>query len=181
MSSSSSYLLIAGSSVAENIFRGVLKKNATDSQVMIVARITLIVVFLFGILVASDENSSIFKVVSYAWAGLGASFGPLVLCSLYWRRTTWQGALVGMIGGTVTVLLWHNLLAPLGGVFGIYELLPAFIVSLLLIVVVSKLTPEPPAAVLEEFDTYMQVDLNAEGAQNSADNIAKTTMEALGE
>jgi Na+/proline symporter len=86
-----------------------------------------------------------------------------------------------MIGGTVTVLLWHNLLAPLGGVFGIYELLPAFIVSLLLIVVVSKLTPEPPAAVLEEFDTYMQVDLNAEGAQNSADNIAKTTMEALGE
>jgi sodium/proline symporter len=109
MSSSSSYLLIAGSSVAENIFRGVVKKDATDAQVMIVARITLIVVFLFGILVASDENSSIFKVVSYAWAGLGASFGPLVLCSLYWRRTTWQGALAGMLGGTATVLIWWSL------------------------------------------------------------------------
>ena len=82
MSSSSSYLLIAGSSVAENIFRGVVKKDATDRQVMIVARLTLIAVFMFGIIVAYDENSSIFGVVSYAWAGLGASFGPLTLCAL---------------------------------------------------------------------------------------------------
>ena len=155
MSSSSSYLLIAGSSVAENIFRGVFKRNATDAQVMIVARITLIVVFLFGIFVAYDENSSSFYVVSYAWAGLGASFGPLTLCCLYWRRTTMQGAIAGMVTGTVTVLAWHNLIAPLGGVFGIYGLLPAFILSFLAIVVVSKLTPEPSAAVLEEFDHYM--------------------------
>ncbi len=158
MSSSSSYLLIAGSSVAENIFRGVFKRNATDAQVMIVARITLIVVFLFGIFVAYDENSSIFYVVSYAWAGLGASFGPLTLCCLYWRRTTMQGAVAGMLTGTVTVLVWHNLIAPMGGVFGIYELLPAFILSLLAIVVVSKLTSEPPAAVLDEFDHYMDED-----------------------
>jgi sodium/proline symporter len=180
MSSSSSYLLIAGSSVAENIFRGVIKKNATDSQVMIVARITLIVVFLFGILVASDENSSIFKVVSYAWAGLGASFGPLVLCSLYWRRTTWQGALAGMIGGTVTVLIWHNVLAPMGGIFGIYELLPAFIVSLLLIFIVSKVTPAPTAAVMEEFDTYMMVDLDSLDAMEEAEQVEKANAEALG-
>ena len=93
MSSSSSYLLIAGSSVAENIFRGVVKKDATDRQVMIVARLTLIAVFMFGIIVAYDENSSIFGVVSYAWAGLGASFGPLTLCALYWRRANMQGAL----------------------------------------------------------------------------------------
>ncbi len=155
MSSSSSYLLIAGSSVAENIFRGVLKRKATDAQVMIVARITLIVVFLFGIFVAYDENSSIFYVVSYAWAGLGASFGPLTLCSLYWRRTTMQGAIAGMVAGTVSVLVWHNFIAPLGGVFGIYELLPAFIISLACIFIVSKLTPEPPQAVLDEFDHYM--------------------------
>ena len=155
MSSSSSYLLIAGSSVAENIFRGVIKRDATDRQVMIVARLTLIAVFLFGIFVAYDENSSIFGVVSYAWAGLGASFGPLMLCSLYWRRTTMQGALAGMVAGTATVLVWHNLVKPLGGVFGIYELLPAFLVALLAIVVVSKLTPAPSEEVLHEFDHYM--------------------------
>ena len=160
MSSSSSYLLIAGSSVAENIFRGVIKKDATDRQVMIVARLTLIAVFLFGIFVAYDENSSIFGVVSYAWAGLGASFGPLTLCSLYWRRTNMQGALAGMIAGTATVLIWHNLIKPLGGVFGIYELLPAFIVSLLAIVIVSKLTAAPSEAVQHEFDHYMEADVS---------------------
>ena len=180
MSSSSSYLLIAGSSVAENIFRGVIKKDAADAQVMIVARITLIVVFLIGILVASDEDSVIFFVVSYAWAGLGASFGPLTLCALYWRRLTMQGAIAGMIGGTATVLIWHNLLSPLGGIFGIYELLPAFIVSLLCIFVVSKLTPEPPAEVLYEFDHYMDDDPELE-AQAAADSIAveKATVQAI--
>lgn len=158
MSSSSSYLLISGSSVAENIFRGVIKKDATDAQVMIVARLALVAVFLFGIFVAYDENSSIFGVVSYAWAGLGASFGPLTLCSLYWRRTNMQGALAGMITGTAAVLIWHNLIKPLGGVFGIYELLPAFLLSLLAIVVVSKLTAPPSDAVVEEFDHYMDAE-----------------------
>ena len=171
MSSSSSYLLIAGSSVAENIFRGVIKKDATDAQVMIVARITLIVVFLIGILVASDENSVIFFVVSYAWAGLGASFGPLTLCCLYWRRTTMQGAIAGMVAGTATVLIWHNLLAPLGGIFGIYELLPAFIVSFLAILVVSKLTPEPSKEVLDTFDHYM--DVTPEDERQAALDAAK--------
>ena len=155
MSSSSSYLLIAGSSVAENIFRGVVKKDATDRQVMIVARLTLIAVFMFGIIVAYDENSSIFGVVSYAWAGLGASFGPLTLCALYWRRANMQGALAGMITGTVTVLVWHNFMKPLGGVFGIYELLPAFVLSFAAIVIVSLLTPAPSEAVANEFDHYM--------------------------
>ncbi len=158
MSSSSSYLLIAGSSVAENIYRAIFKRNATDRQVMIVARITLTAVLLFGIAVAYDENSSIFYVVSYAWAGLGASFGPLTLFSLYWRRTTKQGALAGMISGMLTVIIWHNFIAPLGGVFAIYELLPAFIISALFIFVVSKLTPEPSKEVLYEFDHYMDGD-----------------------
>ena len=159
MSSSSSYLLLTGSSVAENIFRGVFKRDATDRQVMIVARIALIVVFLFGVAIAYDENSSIFGVVSYAWAGLGASFGPLMLCSLYWRRANMPGALAGMFVGTATVLLWHNFVKPLGGVFGIYELLPAFVLSLLAIVVVSKLTAEPSKEVYDEFDAYRHAHL----------------------
>ena len=182
MSSSSSYLLIAGSSVAENIFRGVIKKDATDAQVMIVARITLIVVFLLGIFVAADENSDIFVVVSSAWAGLGPSFGPHTLCSLYWRRLTKQGAIAGMLAGTVSVLVWHNFLTPLGGIFGIYELLPAFLISLLCIVVVSLLTPEPPAEVLYEFDHYMDDDpaLEEQAAQTSV-AVEKAAAEAVGE
>lgn len=155
MSSASSYLLITGSSVAENIFRGIFKKDATDNQVLIVSRITLAVVLLFGIAVAWNENSVIFTVVSYAWAGLGASFGPLMLFSLYWRRTNKAGALAGMISGAAMVLIWHNLIKPLGGIFGIYELLPSFLVSCLFIFVVSKLTAEPPQEVLDEFDHYM--------------------------
>lgn len=155
MSSSSSYMIIGASAVGENIFRGLLHRKATDRQVMMVARITLLVMFLFGIVVAFDQNSSIFQVVSYAWAGLGASFGPLMLTALYWRRTNKYGAIAGMISGTAMVLIWHNLIKPIGGVFAIYELLPAFIVSLLCIVVVSLLTPAPSAEVLYEFDHYL--------------------------
>ena len=155
MSSSSSYMIIGASAVGENIFRGLLHRKATDRQVMMVARITLLVMFIFGIVVAFDQNSSIFQVVSYAWAGLGASFGPLMLTSLYWRRTNKYGAIAGMLSGTATVLIWHNLVKPLGGIFAIYELLPAFIVSLLFIVVISLLTPAPSAEVLHEFDHYL--------------------------
>lgn len=163
MSSASSYLLITGSSVAENIFRGIFKKNATDNQVLIVSRITLACVLLFGIVVAWDENSVIFTVVSYAWAGLGASFGPLTLFALFWRRTTKSGAIAGMLTGAAVVLIWHNLVKPLGGVFGIYELLPAFLLSCLAIVVVSLLSKEPSQAIYDEFDHYMdeeKVDRN---------------------
>ena len=173
MSSASSYLLITGSSVAENIFRGVLKRSATDREVMIVSRITLICVFLLGIFIAADENSSIFMVVSYAWAGLGASFGPLTLCCLYWRRTTKQGAIAGMLTGTACVLIWHNFLTPLGGVFGIYELLPSFLLALAAIIIVSLLTKEPDASVLYEFDHYMDHENDDDALQASAERAAK--------
>ena len=159
MSSASSYLLITGSSVAENIFRGVFKKDATDNQVLIVSRITLACVLLFGIAVAWSEDSIIFNVVSYAWAGLGASFGPLTLFSLYWKRTTKSGAIAGMLTGAVSVIVWHNLIKPLGGVFGIYELLPAFILSCLAILIVSLLSKEPSEAIQYEFDHYMDEEL----------------------
>ena len=172
MSSASSYLLITGSSVAENIFRGVFKKDATDNQVLIVSRITLAAVLLFGIFVAWDENSVIFTVVSYAWAGLGASFGPLTLFSLYWRRTTKQGAIAGMISGAAMVIIWHNLIKPLGGIFGIYELLPAFLIGCLAIVIVSLLTKEPSEAIYHEFDHYM----DGVGAKRNIEAVLETGM-----
>ena len=177
MSSSSSYLIIGASAMGENIFRGLLHRKATDKQVMIVARVTLVVMFLFGILVAYDQNSSIFQVVSYAWAGLGASFGPLMLCSLYWRRANKAGAVAGMLSGTAAVLIWHNLVKPLGGVFAIYELLPAFIISLLFIVVVSLLTAKPNKRMLYEFDHYMDDPLP--GTLPSGTVLVDEPMEAM--
>ena len=177
MSSSSSYLIIGASAMGENIFRGLLHRKATDKQVMIVARATLVVMFLFGILVAYDQNSSIFQVVSYAWAGLGASFGPLMLCSLYWRRANKAGAVAGMLSGTAAVLIWHNLVKPLGGVFAIYELLPAFIISLLFIVVVSLLTAKPNKRMLYEFDHYMDDPLP--GTLPSGTVLVDEPMEAM--
>ena len=177
MSSSSSYLIIGASAVGENIFRGLLHRKATDRQVMMVARITLLVMFIFGIVVAFDQNSSIFQVVSYAWAGLGASFGPLMLASLYWRRTNKYGAVTGMLSGTAAVLVWHNLVKPLGGVFAIYELLPAFIISLLFIVVVSLLTAKPNERMLYEFDHYMDDPLP--GTLPSGTVLVDEPMEAM--
>lgn len=158
MSSSSSYLLISGSAIAENIYRRLLKKNATDAQVMIVARLTLVAVFAFGVIIALDANSSIFQVVSYAWAGFGASFGPLILASLYWRRANLAGAVSGMIAGALSVFIWHTFLAPLGGIWGIYELLPAFIIALATTIVVSLATKAPHDAITAEFDSYMDAD-----------------------
>lgn len=159
MSSSSAYLIISSSAVAQNIFKGLLKKDATDRQIMVVARLTMVAILAFGILIAIDENSSIFGVVSYAWAGFGASFGPLVLLSLYWRRTNLQGALAGMITGAVVVLVWHELIKPMGGIWSVYELLPAFILGTIAIVVVSLLTKEPSEEITKEFDTFMDVDV----------------------
>ena len=99
-------------------------------------------VAVLGVIFASNPNSSIFRVVSFAWAGFGATFGPVMLFSLFWKRTTRAGAIAGMIGGGI-VFFWKLVLKPLGGLWGIYELLPAFLFSCLLIVVVSLLTPAP--------------------------------------
>lgn len=159
MSSSSSYLLIAGSAISQNLYKGLVNKNATEAQSMFVSRVALTVILIFGIVIALDQNSSIFQVVSYAWAGFGASFGPLMLCSLYWRRTNKQGALAGMLVGAVTVIVWNLFVKQLGGIFAVYELLPGFVFALIAIVVVSLLTEEPSKEVTDEFDTYMEADV----------------------
>ena len=152
ISSSDSYLLIAASAVAKNVFQGVVRKKATDKQVMLVTRITLLVIALVAIVIALDENSVIFTIVSFAWAGFGATFGPLMLFSLFWKRTTRAGAIAGMVSGAATVFFWKLVIRPLGGVLNIYELLPAFIVSAICIVVVSLLTKKPSAEIEEDFE-----------------------------
>ncbi len=151
ISSSDSYLLIAASAFAKNIFGGILKKDATDQQIMRVSRIILHVIAILGVVIAWDENSVIFTIVSFAWAGFGATFGPVMLFSLFWERINQAGAVAGMVTGGVTVFIWKLVLKPLGGLFGIYELFPAFVLSCIVIVVVSLATKAPDKVIVEEF------------------------------
>jgi len=152
ISSSDSYLLIAASALSKNIYQGLCKKNATDKQVMVVSRITLLVLAAIGIFIALDENSVIFQIVSFAWAGFGATFGPLMLFSLFWKRVNKPGAIAGMVSGAGMVFLWKLVISKLGGVFAIYELLPAFLFSCLCIVVVSLLTKAPSKEIEADFE-----------------------------
>ncbi|HHV96545.1 MAG TPA: sodium/proline symporter PutP [Clostridiaceae bacterium] len=158
ISSSDSYLLIATSAISKNIYQGIFRKNANDKEVMLVSRAVLLLITLIGIVIAMDENSVIFKVVSFAWAGFGATFGPIMLFSLFWKRTTRSGAIAGMVSGGGMVFIWKLFIRPLGGVFGIYELLPAFIISCIVIFVVSLLSEEPSKEIQDEFE---KVKINA--------------------
>ncbi|MCF0128989.1 MAG: sodium:proline symporter, partial [Pseudobutyrivibrio sp.] len=101
---------------------------------------------------AQNPDSSVFRIVSFAWAGFGGAFGGVVLAALFWKRSNMWGALAGMIGGALTVFVWKFLVRPLGGAFDIYELLPAIIVSVVCIVVVSLLTKAPEQGIIEEFE-----------------------------
>jgi sodium/proline symporter len=152
MSSSDSFMLIVASSLANDIFKDLFKKDASDALVMWVARITMLTVTIFGICIALSGSQSIFRVVSYAWAGLGACFGPLVLFSLFWKRTTLPAAVAGMLSGGLVVILWKNVISLLGGPFAIYELLPAFIISALVIFFVSLATRKPSKEIEDEFE-----------------------------
>jgi sodium/proline symporter len=152
MSSCDSFMLIVASSLANDIFKDLFKKDASEAMVLWVARITMLAVTVFGIGIALSGNQSIFRVVSYAWAGLGACFGPLMLFSLFWKRTTLPAAVAGMLTGGVVVILWKNVISRLGGVFAIYELLPAFVISALVILVVSLLTKKPSPEIEAEFE-----------------------------
>ena len=156
ISSSDSYLLIAASAFAKNIYQGVVKKDADDKKVLTISRITLFAIAVIAMVIALDENSVIFKIVSFAWAGFGATFGPLMLFSLFWKRTNRAGAIAGMVGGAGMVFLWKLVISKLGGGFAIYELLPAFIFSSICIVVVSLLTPPPSKEIEEDFESTKQ-------------------------
>ena len=146
MSTADSQLLAAASSVSSDI----LGKNGKSG--VLAARLTLLGIAIIGVFLAKDPDSSVFQIVSFAWAGFGSSFGPVMLFSLFWRRTTRWGALAGMVSGGAMVFIWKYLIAPMGGVLGIYELLPAFLVSCVVIVIVSLLTPAPEQEILDEFD-----------------------------
>lgn len=152
MSTSDSQLLAASSSVSQDLLKNCFGLKLSEKASMLVARLTVLLISVIGVVIAWNPNSSVFDIVSFAWAGFGACFGPIMLFSLFWKRTNRNGALAGMIVGGVMIFVWKYLIAPIGGIWGIYELLPAFILSSITIVVVSLLTAPPAKEIVEEFE-----------------------------
>ena len=153
MSTADVQLLAAASGITHNILSDVFGIELSDKQNLLVARLGVIAIAVIAVFFALDPNSSIFRVVSFAWAGFGATFGPVMLFALFWKRCNNAGAISGMISGAVTIFLWKYLVRPLGGAWDIYELLPAFLVACIFIVVVSLATKAPDRQIVEEFES----------------------------
>jgi sodium/proline symporter len=157
MSTADSQLLAASSAFSQNFLVDVLQCKLSAKKKIAAARITVIVIALIAIFIARNPSSSVFGIVSFAWAGFGASFGPVMLFSLFWRRTNRNGAVAGMLTGGIMVFVWKYLVRPLGGAFDIYELLPAFLLASLMIWIVSLATEPPSQEIQQEFDEVANV------------------------
>lgn len=151
MSTADSQLLTAASAVSQNIFQEFFGKKLSQKASMIVARMAVIVIAIIAVIWAKDEGS-VFEIVSFAWAGFGAAFGPVMLFGLFWKRTNKWGALAGMVVGGAMVFIWKYCVAPIGSVLAIYELLPAFVLACVAIVVVSLLTKAPEKEIVDTFE-----------------------------
>ncbi|MBO8157220.1 MAG: sodium/proline symporter PutP [Bacillaceae bacterium] len=154
MSTIDSQLLVSSSAVAEDFYKGLIRKDATDKELVVVARVSVLVIALIAIFMAYDPNSSVFGLVSYAWAGFGAAFGPIVILSLFWKGITRNGAIAGMIVGAVTVVVWHNLS---GGLFDLYEIFPGFVLNFIVAVLVSMTGEGPSQEIQDEFEQARQI------------------------
>ncbi len=153
MSTADSQLLSAGSSISKNLMQDFFKIKMSEKVAILIARAVIVVIAIIAVILAWNPKSSVFQIVSFAWAGFGAAFGPIMLCALFWKRTNKAGALAGMLSGGIMIFVWKYLVRPLGGLWNIYELLPAFIVSLICIIVVSLLTKKPSDEIIEEFES----------------------------
>lgn len=153
MSTADSQLLVTASSISEDIFKKYIRKEATDAEMIKVGRLSVVAIALIAMVIAIDPESSVFGLVSYAWAGLGASFGPVIIASLFWRRANKWGAIAGMVTGAVSVVAWTQIAGiSQAAIFDLYEIVPAFLLSGLAIFVVSLLTEAPEEAILAEYD-----------------------------
>ena len=152
MSTADSQLLSAASAFSENMLGDVFGVKLNAKQNMLVARLTVVVIAVVAVFLATDPNSSVFRIVSFAWAGFGATFGPAILFALFWKRSNRQGVLAGLIAGGAMVFIWKFGISKLGGAFAIYELLPAFVFAAIVTVIVSLATPAPEAELVEVFD-----------------------------
>lgn len=166
MSTADSQLLVSASSIAEDIVKGCLNVKASKKAILWVSRISIIVVAFIAFLIAWNPDSSVMKLVSNAWAGLGAAFGPLVLASLFWKRTNIPGAIAGLVTGALTVIIWDYVplmqsaegLVTIGKATGLYSLAVGFPVSLIFIILVSLLTKAPSEEIVQEFEQVKNVE-----------------------
>ena len=164
MSTISSQLLVSSSSLTDDIYKQFVKRNATEKELVLIGRISVFTVAVVAAFLALDRNSTVLSLVSNAWAGFGAAFGPLIIASLYWRKMTRNAAIAGMLSGAITVLAWIYAPITIGGQAlnsWMYEIVPGFLVSSLVIYLVSYLKPESSNTVLTQFD-----DVNQELSHN---------------
>lgn len=152
MSTASAQLLAAASAVTADLYHRFIHRNASQRELVIMSRACVLVIAFIAVLIALHPNGTILQLVSYAWGGLGAAFGPVIILSLFWRRMTRHGAIAGVIVGSTTVIVWKLLVAPLGGWFAIYEIIPGFALAWIAIVVVSWIGDPPSAAINSEFE-----------------------------
>lgn len=151
MSTSDSQLLAASSSVSQNLLKDFLHINVSQKMSVVIARVTVVVIAIIGVFIARNPDSSVFGIVSFAWAGFGACFGPVVLLALFWKRSNKWGALASMIVGGAVVFIWKYAVRPIGGAWNIYELLPAFLAALFVNIIVCLLTKKPEQGILDEY------------------------------
>lgn len=152
MSTADSQLLAAASGISQNLLQETFGIKLSQKKSVWLARISVVVISVIAVFLARDPNASVFRIVSFAWAGFGAAFGPVVLFALFWKRTTKWGAVAGMISGGAMVFVWKFVIAKIGGIFAIYELLPAFLIAAVVIVIVSLLTPKPEKEIIDTFE-----------------------------
>ena len=157
MSTADSQLLVASSSFSQDIYKGIIKKNASDKELLNVSRIAVFAVAAVAFLLSLDKDSSIFNLVSYAWAGFGGTLGPIILLALFWKGTTNKGAIAGFICGGITVIVWNLLPAKLNWIFGIYEILPSFLINLVVTVVVSLCDKNKDQEIQAKFEEYRRM------------------------
>lgn len=155
MSTIDSQLLVSSSAVAEDFYKAIFRREATEKELVTIGRIATLVIALIAAIIAINPESTVLELVSYAWAGFGASFGPIILFSLFWRRMTRNGALAGIIVGAVTVIVWGGFLS--GGIFDLYEIVPGFLFNMIVTVIVSLLGKQSPEIDAEFDETLIKL------------------------
>jgi len=154
MSTIDSQLLVSSSVISEDFYRVFVRPQATDKELLAVSRGAVIAIALLALLIASDRESRVLELVSYAWAGFGAAFGPVIVFSLFWRKMTALSAIIAMLLGASTVVIWSNLS---GGIFDLYEIVPGFLLASIAIVVISLLKPEANEETLRLYDSAQEL------------------------
>ncbi|QDO87022.1 sodium/proline symporter PutP [Ornithinimicrobium ciconiae] len=158
MSTLSSQLIVCSSALVEDLYRVRAKEPPSQQRLVLLGRLCVLGVALVAILLALNPNDTILELVGFAWAGFGAAFGPIVLLSLFWRKLSNWGALVGMITGAVTVFLWDALEGWTdASIFTVYEILPGFLLNLVVAIVVSNMTYQENPELEDEFDTASEL------------------------